>query len=133
MGFEGWAEMALEVTRRRRLLAAAGSRLVRPLLVASYKRWHADWATEQAATVALRHRKELSDAHWSREGAEGDARRLRLESEKALAQAVGERGLSPSHQSRTHMSSSPSDTERPAPLPIPIRTCSPSVTAHPRP
>ena len=49
MGFEGWAEMALEVTRRRRLLQQAGARLVRPKLAACYSHWRMDWQLRQAS------------------------------------------------------------------------------------
>ena len=91
MGFGGWAEMALDSARRKRLLAAAGSRLVRPLLLATYKQWHADWVAEQMAEEARAQRKALAAAHKSRESAEGEMALLRLESDRELKNALRER------------------------------------------
>ena len=61
------------------------------MLVATYKRWHDDWVAEQAAAAAARHRKDLSAAHRARESGEGEARRIQLEGERALAAALRER------------------------------------------
>ena len=43
-GWAGWHEQYLGLKRRQQLLVAAGARLTRPKLVASYRVWLHDWS-----------------------------------------------------------------------------------------
>ena len=90
-GWQAWAEWSVEQGRRRRLLAHAGSRLARPSLVASYRRWRADWEAEQAAAEARARSMQYHGALSRREAAEAEAARLRTEGERVAAALTRER------------------------------------------
>ena len=53
-GFGAWAEAYTEAVRRRRLLQAAGARLLRPKLVASYREWRDAWRAAEVGTERSR-------------------------------------------------------------------------------
>jgi hypothetical protein len=90
-GWQASAEWSVEQGRRRRLLAHAGSRLARPFLVASYRRWRADWEAEQAAAEARARSMQYHGALSRREAAEAEAARLRTEGERVAAALTRER------------------------------------------
>ena len=108
-GWLGWLEPYLEEKRRRNLLRAAASRLTKPKLVASFKKWNVEWETEEhakaqrmlqmkagrAARDAERNGSELEKALRELEelrAATRDGRGLELENERSLkAQIEAER------------------------------------------
>ena len=92
-GFETWAEAYWEAVRRRNMLKQAGSRLTKPKLVASYRRWHDEWAAEQAAAAAAEQRRRLSEELARRQTAEGAVERARIDSERMLAAMTRERDI----------------------------------------
>ena len=58
-GWETWEFIYLESARRRRLLAAAGSKLARPKLVACYSHWKYDWGLAEAACAKMTQAEKL--------------------------------------------------------------------------
>ena len=51
-GFSGWVHTHKEAVRRRRVLQAAGAKLLRPKLVASYRTWSDGWRAAEAAEAS---------------------------------------------------------------------------------
>ena len=87
-GFGAWADAYEEAVRRKRMLQAAGAKLTRPKLVASYAHWRRDWAAEAAAaaTMSVAERLEMQTARLA--AAEDEAQRLRAELSRAREAAI---------------------------------------------
>ena len=52
-GFSAWQEQWFTASRHKRMLAAAGARIMRPGLAAAVSHWKADWEAERWTTAAL--------------------------------------------------------------------------------
>ena len=79
MGFETWAEAYEEAARRRRMLQAAGAKLTRPKLVASYAHWQRDWAAEAAAAATMTLSERLAAEHAELQQTQAELARTRGE------------------------------------------------------
>ena len=66
-GWVAWSELYLEQRRRRNALKAAGARLTRPKLVASYMQWRQDWIEEQHSKASLSIAEKLALAEKERD------------------------------------------------------------------
>ena len=49
-GWSAWQEQWEEAARQRRMLAAAGARLLKPKLVACFVAWASSWQSDQKLT-----------------------------------------------------------------------------------
>jgi len=94
-GWSTWQDQYLEAARQKRMLAAAGARLQRPALVASFASWRSSWdeaEKERARTEAAAQKTQLlasSRAHRSE--LEAEIEKLKAEHAAALEAAARER------------------------------------------
>ena len=115
-GFTAWQEQYLQFARHKRMLAAAGARLTKPLVAAALSLWRGEWEKGQKRALLLNGRGELAVAH---------ARILELEEQVP-------RPPSPSPNPSPSPSPSPNPNPNPNPNPKPNRcsTCSRRWTAR---
>ena len=66
-GWVAWSDLYLEQRRRKNMLKAAGAKLTRPKLVASYSLWRRDWETETTSKAAMSIGEKLLLAEQERE------------------------------------------------------------------
>jgi len=52
-GFTAWSEQYLQAARQKRMLAAAGARIMRPALAMAVSHWKGDWEEERRIALAL--------------------------------------------------------------------------------
>ena len=60
-GFSAWQEQWEEAARQKRMLAAAGARLLKPKLVACFVAWTASWQSDQKLTAFGGHAQLLAE------------------------------------------------------------------------
>lgn len=64
-GWTAWHEQHAEKMRQKRMLAAAGARLARPLLAACFSSWMQLWLAEQKLTATKGLAQLLHEKAWS--------------------------------------------------------------------
>ena len=79
MGWSGWHTMWAEKVRRLNMLKAAGARLTKPKLVASYRHWRASWGAEFAKLKTMSVAQQLADEQHRHRETEMELNRLRKE------------------------------------------------------
>ena len=80
-GWSGWHEQWAEKRRRRNLLRAAGARLLRPKLSATFSEWRQDWSEMVRAAAEARQRRALASSTGK---AAAEATQLQTELRSAL-------------------------------------------------
>ena len=85
-GWTAWTEVHQEKQRQLRKLKAAGSRLLRPRLVASYQHWQKSWKSDEAKKASMTVAERLAEA-------EGKQKSLAEALERTQAQLAEARGL----------------------------------------
>jgi len=89
MGWSVWHEQWEEVSKQKRQLAAAGARLMRPQLVASFGHWRADWRAEEAEKLLAKQKHALAEQR-KKEGSLAEqlaALKVELEEARVLLEA----------------------------------------------
>ena len=80
-GWNAWHEQYVEAKRQMQMLQAAGARLSRPMLVATFMHWRDDWdAVEKAAAAraAMGVQEQLDEAIDARDRFEIDVQKLQF-------------------------------------------------------
>ena len=93
-GWNAWHEQYVEEKRQMQMLQAAGARLTRPMLVATFMHWRDDWdAAEKAAAAraAMGVQELLDEATEGRRKAEMELRSSQKALKQQLDRAVKER------------------------------------------
>ena len=62
-GFTAWSAQYLQYAKHKRMLAAAGARLMRPLMAACLSLWRGEWEKSQRRAMRLHGRGELDVAN----------------------------------------------------------------------
>jgi phospholipase/lecithinase/hemolysin len=95
-GWSAWADAYYGQQRKKQLLAAAGNRLRRPKLVASFVHWHNDWETDvtakQMLTLEQRQKAELQERTQMEAEMAQEMQKLRAElaaARKAMLEGSG--------------------------------------------
>jgi Ca2+-binding EF-hand superfamily protein len=87
MGFSTWSEMYYEAQRRKRLLLAAGAKIMKPKLVAGYTHWRMDWQSQMRADARLTDKQRLASEKARADLAEVNLRKA-TEALEALREAM---------------------------------------------
>ena len=83
-----WQEQSEEAARKKRMLAAAGTRLLKPKLVACFSTWTEKWLRSQKTTDAAGQQRLLEEAEARCEALEQEVERLRREHADQQAASV---------------------------------------------
>ena len=89
-GFSAWSEQYLQDARHKRMLAAAGARLMRPALAASVSHWRNDWEAERRKNLAQEVRRRASAKYGGSANAEVAEIRATAEADLAAQKKFAE-------------------------------------------
>ena len=81
-GWSAWIDYYDEYMRKKRMLRAAGSRMLKPKLVHSFKAWQDDWNATQSAAAAEKMKRQTEKETARREDVESQVAALRAQFEQ---------------------------------------------------
>ena len=89
-GWTAWSDQYQLAARQKRMLAAAGARIMRPALAKSLSHWKSDWETDRRKQLAQEVRRRAGAKYSGEASAEIEEVRAQAEAEKATLKKQAE-------------------------------------------